>query len=501
MAVKKNILANFLGKGWTALTSLVFLPVYLKLLGAEAYGLIGIYTILVSWLAVVDVGLTPALSREMASFAAGTRRAQSIHNILRSVEMVSTGIAILISLGIWLASHWLAQNWVQANTLPTDDVALAFTIMGVVTALRLIENIYSSCIVGLQRQIKLNVVHGSAATIRCIGAVLVLVYISPSIQAFFIWQGIVSIGTVLLLARVVYKLIPPAPQRARFSLSELKSIWRFATGTLILTIFGFVLSQTDKIVLSKLLTLKDFAYYSVAYTTASSLRMFAHPVDQAIFPKFTELYQKRDEAALATTYHKANQLTAVLIGSVGVFIIVFSDSLLALWLQDVASAAQVAPIMRILSVGMILNGLLNGPYYLQMAAGWTELLIKVNFFMMCFFVPIIYILALEYQALGAAVAWLLLHLAYFITIVPLMHRKLLRNEIRAWYLKDIGRPISAALAISIVFYLLQPPAGHVLFQVIYLSIALLAVLGISSLAAEHARMEVSAKIRVMLAKL
>ena len=69
--IKRNLIANFLGQGWTALMGLAFIPVYIKYLGIEAYGLIGIFAVLHAWLTLLDVGMTPTLGREMARFTGG----------------------------------------------------------------------------------------------------------------------------------------------------------------------------------------------------------------------------------------------------------------------------------------------------------------------------------------------------------------------------------------------------------------------------------------------
>ena len=84
--LKRNLIANFLGQGWTALMGLAFIPLYIKYLGMEAYGLIGLFALLQAWLSLLDMGMTPTLSREMARFTGGSHSAQSIRDLLRSIE-------------------------------------------------------------------------------------------------------------------------------------------------------------------------------------------------------------------------------------------------------------------------------------------------------------------------------------------------------------------------------------------------------------------------------
>ncbi|MHC4521753.1 MAG: polysaccharide biosynthesis protein, partial [Planctomycetota bacterium] len=88
--------------------ALAFIPLYIRYLGMEAYGLIGLFAMLQAWLTLLDMGMAPTLSREMARFGGGSHSVQSIRDLLRSIEIIALIIAGLIALGIWAASRWLA---------------------------------------------------------------------------------------------------------------------------------------------------------------------------------------------------------------------------------------------------------------------------------------------------------------------------------------------------------------------------------------------------------
>ena len=103
-ALKKNLLANYLGQGWAALMGLAFVPVYIKYLGIEAYGLIGFFALLQAWLTLLDMGITPTMSREMGRFVGGGSSIGSIRSLLRSVEAIALGIAAVLVAVVWAAS-------------------------------------------------------------------------------------------------------------------------------------------------------------------------------------------------------------------------------------------------------------------------------------------------------------------------------------------------------------------------------------------------------------
>jgi O-antigen/teichoic acid export membrane protein len=500
MSLRKNVGANLFGQGWASLVGLAFIPLYIQFIGVEAYGLIGIFALLQAWLSLLDFGLTPTISREMARFTAGGHDAQSIRNLLRSVEISMLVVAGIVAAAIWLSSGWLAAEWLRAEALPLAVVAQALAIMGVVVGLRFIEGIYRSSAVGLQRQVSLNVATSLLATLRAVGAVGILAWVSPTVIAFFLWQGLVSAISVCVLALVVHRSLPPAAGATSLSLNPLRSIWRFAGGTLLVTLLGFLLSQSDKVILSATLSLSAFAVYSVAYTVASAVRLIAQPIDQAVFPRLTQLHQLGDRAGLANLYHKTSQYNAVLMGSVGLFIAVFGHDVLALWMQDSALAADTYAILWILVIGMVLNGLMNTPYYLQMATGWTDLLVKVNAVLVVLFVPATYVLTQRFQATGAAIAWVLLNVTYVVAVARLMHRRLLRGELGEWYTKDLLMPLSAGAATALALRFLMPTQGGALVTVLYLALSLACVVSASALASGHVRAELTGQLRLVLRK-
>jgi len=67
--------------------------------------------------------------------------------------------------------------------------------------------------------------------------------------------------------------LPLAPLPTRFSGSALIGIWRFAAGMMAITFRALLLTQVDKILLSRLLTLESFGYYALAGLVANALYM------------------------------------------------------------------------------------------------------------------------------------------------------------------------------------------------------------------------------------
>jgi O-antigen/teichoic acid export membrane protein len=490
MALKRNLIANYLGQGWTAIMGLVFIPHYIKYLGVEAYGLIGLFALLQSWLGLLDMGMTPTLGREMARFTGGTHNSQTIRDLLRSIEVIAIVIALLIICGVTLSGHWIATSWVKAEKIPIEVIAQAFSIMGFVIALRFIEGIYRSAIVGLQRQVLFNVVNSAMATLRGAGAVGVLELVSPTIEAFFIWQGTISVASLVILAAATYYTLPSCERSGRFSWPALRSIWLFAGGMLGITVLALLLTQVDKILLSKLLSLSEYGYYALAATVAGALFLFISPITQAWYPRMCELHARNEQNALAETYHQSAQLVSVIAGSAAIVLILFSETLLRLWTQDQELAARTAPLLSLLALGNLLNGLMHMPYMMQLATGWTSLAVRINIIAVILIIPAIFWATPKYGASGAACVWVALNVGYVLVGVHYMYRIILKEEKWRWYIQDILKPLGAGLVGSVSLALLWPLPNGNLQQIAQLTLAIFLTLTGSLLAANQTRIQV-----------
>jgi O-antigen/teichoic acid export membrane protein len=193
--------------------------------------------------------------------------------------------------------------------------------------------------------------------------------VSPTIQAFFLWQIIISAINVFLLALFLWRSLPHSENKAVFQKQLLKGIWRFTAGMSGIAIFSVILTQLDKVILSKMLTLEMFGYYTLAGVVAMSLYRLIGPVFSAIYPSFTQLVSIDDQDGLKRLYHKSCQFMSVLILPVAIVIALFSYEVILLWTQNQATAERTHLLVSILICGTALNGLMNLPYALQLAFG------------------------------------------------------------------------------------------------------------------------------------
>jgi len=476
--LRSNIIANYAGSIWGGVISLLVVPLYIKFLGIEAYGLIGFYVSLQILLSLLDMGLGAAVQREVARNTANGSGDKESAGLIKVLEVIYWCFALFIAILIIILAPWLADTWLNVDNLSIEDAKNVIFLMGVAYAFRWPSTLYNGGLIGLGEQVSFNLVKVFTDSLRAFGAVLCLWLIHPTIIVFFVWQIAIEVFNTLLVRHVLWKKFPVKPRHLKIQIIYFKKIWKFSLGLSGISVLAVILLQMDKVVLSKLLSLDEFGYYIVASTLSAGLVLLIRPIFTSIFPKFSQLVINADEINIVRMYHKSAQLMTVVIMPVTVFIAFFSEELLFLWTRDAQIAQQSHAVLSLLIVGTALNGLMNIPYALQLAHGWTRLTFNLNLVAVILLGPLLIFMALKYGAEGAALIWLLLNSGYIFIGVHLMHQRLLRSEKWIWYIKDVAIPIGAILVVivpaKLIFHMNYQDFVAVLYLFFVLLLAYLA---------------------------
>lgn len=454
--VRRNVLANLTGRGWTALLYIALAPLYVDFMGIESYGLVGFFLSLFALSSIVELGLSSALNRELARQAARDDDPSGARDLVRTLELVYWGLALVIGLVTLAAAPLVAQEWFNYSRIPVGTVEDALMLMALILVVQWPLNLYSGGLLGLERHVALNVIAVVMMTIRMGGAAVVLWLVEPTITAFFMWQAVAAAIHTLVARTWLWHALPQSGRPARFRRELLVPIWGFALGMGATSVLVVLLTQLDKLVLSGLLSLKSFGYYSLAAVLSSGISYLALPVFQSIFPRLTGLVAVSDHPGVIRLYHGASQLMAVLVLPVATLIVLFSFQVVELWTGDATTASNTHDVAALLVAGTALNALSSVPYALQLAHGWTRLSVLLNLAAVVVFVPLLFVAAARYGTVGAASLWLALNIGYLGVGIQLMHRRLLPAEKSNWYVRDVGLPLAVTLTVACAFRLAYP---------------------------------------------
>ena len=448
--LKQNVIANLVGRGWSALMALAFVPFYLRFIGVEGYALVGFSLTLFSIASLLDLGIGTTLNRELARRAATPTQAQDARDLVLTLEAVYWALGLLIGLAVFLAAPAIAHHWIKSPTLSPGAVEQAVRLMGVALAFQWPMSLYSGGLLGLERQVTLNTVMAVMSTVRGVGAVLVLWLVAPTVEAFFTWQIVASLLQTAWSAVALWRSLPAARDVAVFRADLIMDIGGFAAGVTGISVFSLILTQLDKVVLSALLPLETFGYYTLAGVVASAATIPVSPVFAAVFPRMSRLVAKHDEVGLAGLYHVSTQLISVAMLPFATVIMFFAPEILFAWTRNPAVAEHSALLVTLITGGAIINASLNIPYALQLAYGWVRLGFWMTLVNVVLLVPAIYYAAVHYGAAGAATVWIGMNACNLLVGIHLLHRRLLVKEKWRWAIQDFALPLATAMSIGAI---------------------------------------------------
>ena len=469
---KLNILANYAGKYWSSLLGFLLVPVYLHYLGIESYGLIGAFTSLVSFINLLDLGLGATVRREVALRHAVTEKQATIPDLLRTVEIIYWGVGGSLLLLMLPLTQLIATNWLEADKLNLTTVKFAVLILGINLAIQWPKTPYLGTLMALEKQVAVNFLEGGLNTLRSLGAVAILAWVSPTLIAFLLWQTAIAILQVLFFARLAWQVIPKSSSSPRFKWDILHQNWQYTanmSGTMIVVL---LLTQTDKIFLSKLLPLEQFGYYVLAGTLSSQLFQVFYPFIFALAPRLTALVAQEDEKQLARIFHKGSLFVSVLTAPAAAALIFFAPLILELWTRSPQVAENAAAPLSLLVFGTLMNAMMNVPYQLQLAIGKPEIAMIINTCLIFILVPAILLVVPYWGMIGAATIWAALNTFYYCGTSRITHRYILRKEYLSWLLYDTFIPIFLSFTIIFVAWLISFMHGGQIVNIIGLGVGL-----------------------------
>lgn len=435
-SLKKNTIANYIGQFYSILIGIIILPMYLKYLGAEAYGLVGFFTMLMSLMMLLDMGLTGTLARECAYNKDKQNGLFVLKGLIRSIEFLFFGVSILIFSGIYFASDIIALKWLNIHELSIQTVENSIKLMGAMIVMRWFVGFYQGAIVGFEQQVWLNIYKVFFNTLKFVGAFLLIKYVTQDIIYFFLYQLIVGIAEFLTIRLKVYRVLPKTDFLYP-KLEPLKKIAPFALSIAFTSGIWIIFTQADKLLLSHYIPLSEYGYFTLVVIVSGAIIQISAPIAQAIQPRMTSLLSNGKKSEMITLYHQATQYVAIVAFSVVAIIISFSYELLYAWTGYAVAAKWAAPILfwYVLGYGLLSIGAFQ--YYLQYACGNLKYHVRFNVIFPIVTLPIIYFSIVNYGAIGAGKAWFIIHLVGFFIWPPFVHSKFAPGIHKDWMIKDI----------------------------------------------------------------
>lgn len=401
----KSILHNLFFNIWQAGLLLILIPIYIKILGLESFGLIGFYLIWITILGILETGFSATILREFSWFSANRKKNIKIFYLFRSAEIFYFGLIILICFILSILVFLFGKEFFKSNTLDSEIILQTLILMIISLACSIPLGLYAGGLRGLNKHQQCSFLLTLFATVRGLGCVMVLLYIKSDIRIYFIYLIIINITQLLIFRWFLLKLITKCNYFNNFSFNPLKSIKNYFTGIIFCTAIAIVISQSDKLILGKITSLEDFSLYTISWTVASALSILVAPITSIYSTKITQLISNKENKALVKNFKLLSQLTNILILSPAVVLFFFSKQALFVWTGNSFIAENAGPILSVLVMGMLLINCSYPSLTFLYSKNKIKEVIIINLILLIF-IPLQIFTIKYYGVVGAAYIWL-----------------------------------------------------------------------------------------------
>ena len=246
----------------------------------------------------------------------------------------------------------------------------------------------------------------------------------PTLSAYLVWQ--VGVGLLETLARghLAWRTTGVKSSVLKWEPQHLKPIWKTVASLTGATWLGALTVQMDKIILSKMVSLQQFGYYTIAASVSMGMLQLIYPLVQAVLPHAVQL--KGDTAGLRRLNIRLILWIITLVVCAGVVYALLGKVLLSLWLKDPAAVSATYPLLSVLLMGTALNAFYVVGYIHWLVLERVHRLLLVNAVALVLSFAIIPLLVTRLGPVGAAFGWLTINLFGF--LLSLEWLKNPRNE-------------------------------------------------------------------------
>lgn len=398
-----HFLWSFVGLFAPLIVAIYSIPVLINGIGGERFGLLTLIWMLVGYFGLVDMGLSRALTKMVAERLGGNdygNLSSLIWTAFVLLAVLSCFGAVVVSLG----ASYLVERVLVVPLYLHPEAIVSFKIL----ALGLPIVVLSSALNGL---LEAKLCFKIIASIRI--PLGFLTYISP-VMAMQCSTSLVYATMSLLISRILIfiayyfvtsRIFKEVRSIGRINREHLLELFKFGGWLTMSNIVGPVMTYLDRFFVGSMVDLSAVSCYATSCEVLSKMQILPQAAMSVFFPVLSTVNndEGQDKSLL---FKKHFYLLLILMFPIVFFCFLFSNELLRWWIGN-DFALMATSVVRILSVGWMINFLAHPAFTVLQAGGRTDLIAKVHLIEFVPYLGLLFALINMYGIVGAAFAWAL----------------------------------------------------------------------------------------------
>ena len=397
MSIARNTAYNLIGSAIPLAASLITVPIYLRVIGLERYGLLAICWVVLGYMEVFEFGLGTATAQRIALLKDSGReiRSETVWGSLVLSLVLGTAGALLLMVLAPLVLH-VAMS--QKSTF-AQEVADSVIWLSLLVPLTACYSVLSGALQGREEFLRLNLINGSGGAMLAVMPLLGAVFFGPQLPVLIIALLLVRLTGVAISLIVCRNAVPlGSPQFP--SLELLKPLLNFGGWVTGESLLAPVLLSAEKIAIGWLKTATAVSLYMIPFNILSRLLMLPQSLAAALIPRFASI----SPAEADQTTRDALRNLELLATPLALIAMLVLKPFLIVWIGPPLAAAC-TPVGIVLIAGFWFNSCSHVPYARLIGTGRPHLVVELT---LAQFPPYLALLygAIHYAGVvGAAVAW------------------------------------------------------------------------------------------------
>lgn len=397
----RNIGWNLIGQVAPLAAALVSMPLLIKAIGTDRFGILSIGWMLIGYFSLFDFGLGRALT-QIISEKLATKNEEQVP------ALMWTGLTLMFALGVgasavlFAMSEWIIYSALKIpENLQTEARQSFFMLVPSIPFVVLATGLRG--VLEAKQAFKLvNLVRTPLGVLTFVGPVLALPFSNSLVPIFFILM-VVRLLTALFFVIACNRAVDNF-WRFEFSKNVIPALLRFGGWMTVSNIVGPIMVNMDRFIIGAVLSISAVTYYTTPFEIMVRLLIVPGAVAGVCFPMFAEHAKNMNvEKLREILWRSSKYVFFLMLFAVGI-IFVFAEDILRIWLNE-EFARNSATVLKILSVGILINGLAHIPFAFIQGMGESKVTAQFHLFELAVYLPVLYVAIHAYGIIGVAVAW------------------------------------------------------------------------------------------------
>ena len=329
--------------------TLISLPLAVRYLGAERYGVWATVVSVAVWVNLLDLGIAYSLTNVVSQAYAHNDRAEAARGFTNALAVTLGAVVLTGGLFFFL---WQRVNWVAVlNAAPAlqHEVRTTVLVAGILMLVGLPLNLASKVFAGYQELHTYNKTLALGSVCSLVGLAVGVWLRVPMPVLFLLFYGsLTAVGAVTLLWLMVWHK-PWLRPRLEFldrntALGLLSTGWSF----LLIQAAAIVVFSTDNIIVSHYLGAAEVTPYSITWRVVGVGAVLQALVFPALWPAYAEAEARGDVAWIRRTFSIVMRATIALNLAWAGLLVAFGRMAIRVW----AGPAGVPPFSLLLAMAL-----------------------------------------------------------------------------------------------------------------------------------------------------